>query len=248
MPRPTGLSQRARAIVQEVYDDRDNQPEDEPLTKMIQQRIKAETSEEYTKDQVNHIIRRLPNYEKRAGGHDKAAMPQEVKNLMYQGWLENKHRPLSEASHNVVSYIQTHTNPRYTPTFKSVKSAIDRWNHGKSLPAGHTGQSPPNPYAVAMRSAAESAPNVLTDPMRANYDPQGPLPEVTDFSYPDPEDHHAGPSNWTAPPPHAYPTPDILYFDHNLRILQPHEVAHLSYTADGHLVDAEGYPVTTQEL
>ncbi|GAA5856660.1 hypothetical protein JCM8547_005917 [Rhodosporidiobolus lusitaniae] len=248
---PTGMSQRAKEIVQEAYNDRDNLPEDDNLTKVIQQRITAETGEEYNKEQVNHVLRKLPNYEKRAAGHRTAAVPKEVRDLMYQGWRKNQRRGLVDATNKVVSYVQEHSNPRYTPTYQTVKSAIVRWNNGRGLPAPQQQKNDnrvAEPYTVTTRSAADSAPTVLTNPMHVSYGPQGPLPEVTDFSYPDPEDHHADPSKWAAPPPHAYPTPDILYFDHNLRILQPHEVAHLSYTADGHLVDAQGYPVTTQQL
>ncbi|GAA5856620.1 hypothetical protein JCM8547_005895 [Rhodosporidiobolus lusitaniae] len=235
-----------------VYNDRDNLAENENLTKIIQQRIKAETEEDCKKDQVNHVLRKLPNYEKRASGHDTAAVPDEVKNLMYQGWLQNKQIPHGDAARNVIRYVQERTNPRYTPTFKTAKSAIERWSQGRGLPATQQhddGQGVRDPYAVGTRAGADTAPTVLYTRFRVNQGQQGSLPEVSESSYPDHDDHQAGPSNWAAPPPsHAYPTPGILYFDHNLRILQPHEINHLSYNAQGHLIDAEGYPVTTQEV
>ncbi|GAA5856657.1 hypothetical protein JCM8547_005915 [Rhodosporidiobolus lusitaniae] len=177
-----------------------------------------------------------------------APLPQHVKDLMYEGWFKNKNLPLIEATRSVIQYIQERTNPPFTPSFTRVKSRVNRWRHGEHLPVGHQQHSERdagNPHAVAMRPAGEPAPTVLTNPFHANHNRPEPLPEMTDFLNPEPEDHHPG---WAAPPPHPYPTPDILYFDHNLRILQPHEINHLSYNADGHLVDAGGYPVTTQQL
>ncbi|GAA5856641.1 hypothetical protein JCM8547_005905 [Rhodosporidiobolus lusitaniae] len=182
MPHP-GLSQRARAIVQELYDEQNKLPEGENLTKVIQERIKRETAEEYKRDQVNHVLRKLRNYQQRAGGHDSLATPEAARDVIYQGWLRYKHLPYREAGREIVEYARLNTNPSYTPTLDSVQSYMTRWQK-----AGNTQVS------------------------------------------------------------QAYPTPGILYFDHNLRILQPHEINHLSYNAEGHLVDAEGYLVTTQQL
>ncbi|GAA5856647.1 hypothetical protein JCM8547_005910 [Rhodosporidiobolus lusitaniae] len=68
MPRGQGVSERAKEIVREAYNNRANLSQGENLTKVIQERIKRETGEEYNKDQVNHVLRKLPNYQQRAGG------------------------------------------------------------------------------------------------------------------------------------------------------------------------------------
>ncbi|GAA5856646.1 hypothetical protein JCM8547_005909 [Rhodosporidiobolus lusitaniae] len=184
MPRGPGISQRAKEIVQEVYNARSTLKKGENLTKAIQQRIKREIGEDCSKDQINHVLRKLPNYQSRAGGVGS-----------------NKHLPLKDAAYNVVIYVEENTNPKFEPTYSHVYSQLDRWKRAE--PAAGSSSA----HEVVARTAEE---------------PQ--------------------------PVSQAYPTPGILYFDHNLRILQPYEINHLSHNAHGELVDAEGWPVTTQQL
>ncbi|GAA5856642.1 hypothetical protein JCM8547_005906 [Rhodosporidiobolus lusitaniae] len=198
MPRQ-GLSQRARAIAQRVYNNRHSLPAGENWTRAILMTIEEETGEQYTERQLNPLIRGFPNYERR--------------------WLRYRHLPHPDLANQVLEHIRTHTDPPFEPTRKTVLGAMRRWQIA-SAGASHDGQPPLQPLEVHASQAGAN------DPYAAVARTAEELQPVSQ----------------------AYPTPGILYFDHNLRILQPHEINHLSYNTQGHLVDAEGYPVTTQNL
>ncbi|GAA5856566.1 hypothetical protein JCM8547_005866 [Rhodosporidiobolus lusitaniae] len=65
---PRGLSSRAKELVKEGYEERDQLPPGTVLARAIRRRIKDETGEVYAEDQINHVMRHLPGYQTRAAG------------------------------------------------------------------------------------------------------------------------------------------------------------------------------------
>ncbi|GAA5856564.1 hypothetical protein JCM8547_005865 [Rhodosporidiobolus lusitaniae] len=159
-------------------------------------------------------------------------------------WLQNKHLPTRECVDNILHYMEMHpTNPPYVPPRKLITDNMRHWRRAES---GQGGESRQPADQGAPHQASTSTHDAYQAVARTSEEPQ--LNVLNSSTYTDYPSYPTTPSWPPAPVSHSYPTPGILYLDHNLRILQPHEINHLAYNAEGYLVDANGYPVTTQEV